>query len=468
MGGDREARGDGDAAGEGASPHDAAFLRRVVDLSAGIIFVVDPTLTVTFVSQAGIDLIGYEYDDVIGRSVLDFIDIEWNPVAIESVATALSSDGGQRQPMTFRALAKNGDTPIMRVTANVQIDDPLIGGLVVFCEVWTEQWLLEQAYTSLAAAEPEERTLELLIEVASAETLDAHAAIAYDSEGDRFASVLRSSELPPPLGGPAPDVDDDVVEAWASVLPESGEAVLDVAELPAALRTPAVGAGYRSVWMWSGDAGRDGLRAVWVIAWRDEPRLDAAETRTEMMRRLSELAALTVRRAHDDELNAHAATHDSMTGLWNRNAVFDTVTDLLSTVDGPGVGVVYLDLDRFKAVNDEYGHAAGDRVLEEIARRLRGAAPTEGRIGRFGGDEFVYAGPADDLDHVERIAAQLVADIVAPIDLRSGEVVRVGASTGAAFAEPGAINADQLVERADAELYRIKNDRGDRDRREGR
>lgn len=443
---------------------DASFLRRVLDLSAGIVFVTDPSLTVTFVSQAGLDLIGYTRQEIIGRSVLDFVDVDWNPVALESVATAVASGGGQRQPMTFRARAKDGTTSIIRVTANVQLDDPIINGLVVCCEVWTEQWLLEQAYTSIASGEPAMRTLELLVEAAAVGTMEAPASFVYDASGDRYASVLGNPELPAQLCGPGLAADDASAAAWASILMPDSDAVIDVADLPRPLRSAAVAVGFRSLWISSSDSGRDRPRHVYAIAWRAEPRLGAQETRIETMRTLVDIAGLAIRRQRDDELNEHAATHDSMTGLWNRNAVFDSVTDALDRPDGRGVGVVYVDLDRFKAVNDEYGHAAGDRVLEEIARRLRRAAPDEGRIGRFGGDEFVYAGPADDLDAVEQIAARLVADIVAPIDLRSGETVRVGASTGAAFALPRSASADQLVERADAELYRIKHDRGERGR----
>lgn len=442
---------------------EAAFLGRVLDASTGIVFVVDPALNVIYANQAGLDLFGYRRDEMIGRPILDVVDLEWNPLAIESIASALASDGGPRQPMVVRAFAKDGSHHIVRATVNVQLDDPLIGGLVVTCEVWTEQWLLEQSLTSLATGAPIGRTLELLVEVAAAETMGAVASIAHGVDGDHFTNVVRHPDLPAVLAGPGPESAPSVVSSWVGLFADGSGSVVDVADLPEPLRTPAVTEGFRSLWLWSADAGRD-LGDVWAIAWRDEPRIDAQETRTETMRRIADLAALSVRRARDQELKAHAATHDSMTGLWNRNAVFGTIADALADDGGPGVGVVYLDLDRFKAVNDEYGHAAGDRVLEEIARRLRLAAPPEGRIGRFGGDEFVYAGPGADLAEVEEIAGRFAAEIMAPITLRTNEVVRVGASTGAAFALPGSVTADQLVERADAELYRIKHDRGDRNR----
>jgi diguanylate cyclase (GGDEF)-like protein len=98
-------------------------------------------------------------------------------------------------------------------------------------------------------------------------------------------------------------------------------------------------------------------------------------------------------------------------------------------------------------------------VLREIARRLTADAPAGSRVGRFGGDEFVYVGPASELEEVQRLATRLAKALEVPIELRSGEVVQVGASTGSAFTPPGRLSADELVESADAALYRSKEAR---------
>ena len=86
-------------------------------------------------------------------------------------------------------------------------------------------------------------------------------------------------------------------------------------------------------------------------------------------------------------------------------------------------------------------------------------APASAMVGRFGGDEFVYVGPASDLDELAEVASRLEAVVLAPIELRSGEVVQVGASTGCAWTMPGRRSADELVELADAALYRVKGSR---------
>lgn len=445
---------------------DAAFLARILDLSPGIVLVVDAGLTITWANQAGTELLGYAIDEAIGRSVLDFLDTDWNPEAFASIATALGGTG-PRPPMAFRVLAKDGSRPVIEVTANVQLDDPVVGGLVVYARRWTEQWLLDRTLDSVVAGRPILDTLALLVEVAGAETLAASASFVWDLTDGQAAGVAASSGLPDPLRGPCPGVADEVASQWSGLLTADGGRVHDVAELAEPLRSLAADQGFRALWIWPAAGDREQLPTLWAIAWRREPHLDADETRTAMMARLATLASLALARSRTEEDNAYAAAHDAMTGLWNRNSMFLWLASLLeaspspssSSSDGPGIGVVYLDLDGFKPINDRYGHAAGDRVLVGVAERLAAAAPPSGRVGRFGGDEFVFAGPVADADELEAVAAALGAAVTEPVELRSGETVTVGISTGTAFALAGTATADALVERADAQLYRVKHAR---------
>ena len=439
--------------------HGDGFLERVLDLSPGIVLVVDRNLTVTFVNQAATHMLGYEPHEALGRSVLDFLDTDWNPEAFASIATALGSEGGPRPPMTFRIVAKDGRRTIVEATANVQLDDPVIDGLVVYARPWTERWLLDQAFESVAAGDPIQRTMDLLVEVAGAETMEADASIVFDRVDDTFQQVTACASLPAELRGPTGDIEPATVAAWTQLLGNQEPLVLNLAELPAALRRVAEPLGHRSLWASPADADQRGRPAVWAIAWRRALHLDADETRTGLMARLATLAGLALARSRNEERNAFAASHDAMTGLWNRDAIYEWLSGALDRDGGTGVGVIYVDLDRFKPINDQYGHAAGDRVLREIARRLTAESPPGVSVGRFGGDEFVVVGPASDLDDVERLAARLAAVLVAPIDLRSGEVVQVGASTGAAFSRPRLMSPDELVELADAALYRVKETR---------
>src|SRR5687767_5521670 len=177
------------------------FLERVLELSPGIVFAADRKLTITFVNRAATVMLGYDRDEIVGRSVLDFLDTDWNPEAFASIATALGSEGGQRPPMTFRAVTKDGRRPIIEVTANIQLDDPVIDGIVVYVRPWTERWLLDRAFESVAAGDPITRTMDLLVEVAGAETMEADASIVFDPVDGAFQQVAACTSLPAGLRG---------------------------------------------------------------------------------------------------------------------------------------------------------------------------------------------------------------------------------------------------------------------------
>ena len=136
---------------------------------------------------------------------------------------------------------------------------------------------------------------------------------------------------------------------------------------------------------------------------------------------------------------AHDATHDDLTGLPNRALIHDRLEHALvrSERTGSRVAVVFGDLDGFKAVNDRYGHRAGDRLLRGVAHRLRGAARAVDTVGRYAGDEFVVI--CEDLDGEAgaRLAAErLQREMTQPLDV-DGRPVDVGMSLGVALAEPG-------------------------------
>jgi diguanylate cyclase (GGDEF)-like protein/PAS domain S-box-containing protein len=162
------------------------------------------------------------------------------------------------------------------------------------------------------------------------------------------------------------------------------------------------------------------------------------------------------RRAQQDRL-AHAAAHDPLTGLPNRAEVLRVLEAALAGPDGAeSVAFFFIDLDGFKAVNDGYGHAAGDALLVAAADRLRTGLRTEDLLGRLGGDEFaaVLIG-ITDVEDVRQRAWRLMADMALPFDL-PGHTVRIGASIGVAVGGPGT-GADDLVAAADTSMYEVKD-----------
>jgi diguanylate cyclase (GGDEF)-like protein/PAS domain S-box-containing protein len=145
------------------------------------------------------------------------------------------------------------------------------------------------------------------------------------------------------------------------------------------------------------------------------------------------------------------ATHDPLTGLSNRAGLLEAIAAALGHEQT--VGVVFLDLDDFKRVNDRHGHRAGDHVLVEVARRLRRLAGTAS-VGRLGGDEFVILLTDDVAAVTGAILAELPEVLAEPIPV-AGTTVTVRAACGAALAQPGD-DPDSLLAAADAFMYNAK------------
>jgi diguanylate cyclase (GGDEF)-like protein/PAS domain S-box-containing protein len=167
------------------------------------------------------------------------------------------------------------------------------------------------------------------------------------------------------------------------------------------------------------------------------------------------------RKAFEDQL-AHQAFHDPVTSLANRALFADRVQHSImrSIRGGPSIGVMFIDLDDFKTVNDSLGHAAGDTVLQEVARRLLGAVRPADTVARFGGDEFAVL--LDGIKDSEE-AADVAGRVLRALELRydvDGKHVYPRASVGICLAgqELGSSDAEELLRNADVAMYMAKRD----------
>ena len=166
--------------------------------------------------------------------------------------------------------------------------------------------------------------------------------------------------------------------------------------------------------------------------------------------------AITRLRAEHD--TRQRALHDPLTGLPNRVLFLDRLTVALLQADRLGmVAVLFLDLDRFKLINDSRGHTAGDELLQGIAARLAGVMRPGDTLARFGGDEFcIVCGGLGHEDEAVRIAQRLHAALSLPFSLTTGEHF-VSASIGISLAKGGGRLAEDLIREADAAMYRAKD-----------
>lgn len=158
-----------------------------------------------------------------------------------------------------------------------------------------------------------------------------------------------------------------------------------------------------------------------------------------------------------DKMQLLART-DVVTGLFNRAGLnHHLVEKLMSLPPDRRIGLFWLDLDRFKEVNDTLGHPVGDRVLSEIATRLRACSPRDAIIARFGGDEFIIVCETESRADLERMATALLTDIVRPIRI-DGDRLEIHSSVGIACMPEDGQDIDTLMKSADLALYRSKID----------
>lgn len=176
-----------------------------------------------------------------------------------------------------------------------------------------------------------------------------------------------------------------------------------------------------------------------------------AESNARLLRRVQQLECEVAQAQH-------RVYHDSLTGLPNRALLLDRLNQamLQAKRQHKAVGLLLLDLDRFKTVNDQFGHNVGDLLLQQVAARLLGCIRGCDTACRYAGDEFVImlpeAGGAEDTEVVkEKLRTRL------SLPYRLGEhLVTIGASIGAAVFKAGTVSCDELIGAADAAMYRAK------------
>jgi diguanylate cyclase (GGDEF)-like protein len=189
------------------------------------------------------------------------------------------------------------------------------------------------------------------------------------------------------------------------------------------------------------------------LAVRAQAGLDDAVTERDTLQ-----AELDAARTTKEELRT-LAYHDDLTGLPNRSLLHDRLGLAIAHClrEASHLAVLFLDLDDFKSVNDSLGHGVGDRLLVELATRIRSSVRAGDTVARFGGDEFVVlldtvTGPAD----AARVAAKVLDAVRAPFRLDDHEVA-VAASVGVSVYPGDGTSSEELVRSADVAMYRDKN-----------
>ena len=168
---------------------------------------------------------------------------------------------------------------------------------------------------------------------------------------------------------------------------------------------------------------------------------------------------ITERKRIEQQIN-YMATHDALTGLPNRLMFSQLLNQAIRSAQRHKrqLAVFFIDLDRFKTINDSLGHEAGDRLLKEIARRFKRTLRVDDVVGRLGGDEFIIlAEEVDKLSQIEIIAHKILSSAIKPMSLQ-GEECRVTASIGISIYPGDGTDEKTLIKNAEIAMYFAKEE----------
>jgi diguanylate cyclase (GGDEF)-like protein/PAS domain S-box-containing protein len=409
----------------------------------------DASGTLIYANPATARLLATTLGDLVGTSVIDLVHPE--DLVRAGAVMAGVGDGARPRPGLLRVRHGDGTWRYLELGPAAIDLPPAPDGPGPVTVVTVRDNQLQEAHwhflTALSAGIPFQQCLEALA-VGLSNRDDGDLLIAYDEDGLRCAAGL----LDPQLAGVTADggVDDTPGTPWAVAMATGEPASMTVDELPEPVQRIARSLGRAAcVAIPVPDPSSD--RPALIIDWTPSESM-APIVLEALVRRPRQAVLLALDRRHDLALLEHLAHVDGLTGAANRQRFFDVVGGWADR--GLAFGVVYVDLDRFKPVNDSLGHAVGDRVLAGAAERLRTTAGPDALVARLGGDEFVVAIRRVDDDGLEALAARIVANLSEPLPV-DGNDVTVGASAGCARSQPGE-PVDATVARADASLYEAK------------
>lgn len=434
------------AAAGGDDLPDGVF-RRIVDLTGNPFVIAGPDGTIRYAGASVDTVLGWPPADLVGRNVLDLLPPDQVDVAVAGLAEVStlnrSADG---LPMVFHVLRRDGTTVPVEVAALPVLDLPGGDGIALRLRLWEGEHHFDGFLAAMLDGLPLDTLLGHLCRSIAAATDSAAAAVHHGYDGSAFLAT-SSWNLPPSL---AVGLDLERVAVNAP-------AVIDPVALPPAAQQAAADAGLRVCWTTPVPAF-PGVAPAVLSVWRriEGPPLLGHRHVLERSGRYVQLAL--VRTAEHQRLQ-HLAGHDALTGVANRAQFRDRLAEALA-IGERHLAVAFCDLDRFKPVNDTFGHLAGDAVLVEVADRLRNALRAGDELARLGGDEFtVLLRNVADEASARLVADRLLGAVHGPFVLPSGERVHIGLSVGIALWSEGD-TADTLLAQADEALYVSKRTGG--------
>ena len=416
---------------------------------------------------------GYRREDLVGRPFVSFLqpgsqlvfETRYRPVLhlrgeADQVALSMRTAQGEALPILLNGVVvKDEDGRPRAVRAAIfdarqrqEYERELLAARRLAEASEARVRVLQTASSTFAAVTTEATLAQRLADGTREAFAASQASVYLLQDGDVLELVA---------GEPVPGITDPR-EAWPGGIPRDTR-VDQVADLPSAsplavaMRSARM-ATVAFVPLQEGDV-RFGLLAV---GFRRARTFDATDV--ELLDALALQAAHVLTRLRLQRRLEHLALHDQLTGLASRRLVHRLLADAVRSAEAQdrGLAVIFIDLDGFKAINDDFGHTAGDDVLRAIGSRLASVVRRDDSVGRLGGDEFVIICTDVERGSVDRVVERVHAAVREPLPGPEGEL-RVTCSVGVALSCGGARpSPEAMLDRADAAMYESK--RAGRDR----
>ncbi|HVN52467.1 MAG TPA: EAL domain-containing protein, partial [Acidimicrobiales bacterium] len=419
---------------------------------------------IRYASPAVREVLGYEPDELVARPFIDLLHPDDAARAPGVFERRPVPRGGRSHE--YRVAHRDGSWPVASLRVADRCDDPAVLGYVVnlrdvSARRRAEDLLREQAdlLEAVAKGAPLEITLDKIVRMLE-RRLDGTSAVIGLVDPDGVIRARAKLSVEPEIAafldqlpadrGPGLVMRNGVGEIFEHDLvcdPRLGHAAElfarhgFVQSRDATLRAPRSGE----------------LVGALTLFHRQPVELGGADL--ELVQRAMNLAAIAIERHRFEARLEHQALFDPLTDLPNRHLLHQRIQESLDRArdEGGGVAVVFLDLDRFKVVNDAEGHAVGDLVLQQVAARLKSALEPGETLGRFGGDEFMLVAPVRHQGDAAGVAARVAEELREPVLLEDGDEIFVSASMGISFTDDPRIAAESLIRDADVAMYRAKD-----------
>jgi diguanylate cyclase (GGDEF)-like protein/PAS domain S-box-containing protein len=409
----------------------------LVERSPDIVIVIDADGTVRSINPAATLLTGWPAEQTVGRSVLELIhpdDLERTAFDLSLYATGSAEPGYS----TYRVRCSDGTYRSFEVTGSeVATDDATL--LALYCR--PDDRAAAAVLDGLLRGTSTADTLRPVCDAFNWKQHGSRVAISW-LEDDGMHAV--STKLPDALAGGDPDGDSPWGRCWREATPQRS---IDLVPLDDARRALAVEQGLGAYWIepvLDDESDVCALITLWMRAGGPVPELHSSG-----MSWAKDHTELTLRWARQRRQLQDAAARDTLTGLANRKAFFDALT-----ASSAGGAVLYCDLDRFKPVNDDLGHLAGDELLRAVAGRIKACVRSADVVARLGGDEFAVLCRGMPAVRAVELAQRIQQAVVEPYRV-NGALATVGISIGVAHGDDDL--GEAVLELADRALRRAKS-----------